>query len=265
MPGAVREYTQNNSLGQVELEQSSIIQTYQDDFSKYRKGVHADRLKTTLAKLPNLIGRKLKYVDISREDRAKDLADAIKMLQMARIIYCVHHSSGNALPLRFEKKEKTFKLLFLDVGLMMCSLNLKISDLLNEKLILSNRGAIAEQFIGQQWLYREIGFQEPELFYWNREKRGAAAEVDYLFQVRSFIVPAEVKAGTTGALKSLQVFAQLKKSDIALRFNLDRPSVHKVESKVIKGATHRFKLISLPLYMISEAERICESVSGVDK
>jgi len=34
--------------------------------------------------------------------------------------------------------------------------------------------------------------------------------VDYLFQVRSFIVPAEVKAGTTGALKSSALIYDLR-------------------------------------------------------
>lgn len=260
MPAAVREYIQNNSFGQVELEQSSIIQTYQDDFSKYRKKIHAGRLKMTLSKIPHLVGKKLKYVDISREERAKDMADTIRMLHMAGVIYLVHHSSGNALPIRFEKKEKVFKPLFLDTGLMMRSLNMKITSLLDEKSILANHGAIAEQFIGQQLLYRETGCQEPELFYWNREKKGAAAEVDYLFQIDSDIVPVEVKAGTTGSLKSLHVFAHLKKSVAALRFNLDYPSIHKIEAKVMKKDSHLFKLISLPLYMVLEAKRVYRGI-----
>jgi predicted AAA+ superfamily ATPase len=262
MPAAVREHINNDSFIQCEQEQAAIIQAYQDDFSKYQKRVHSARLKTVLEKLPHLVGNKLKYVDISRDERAKDLAESIRMLQMARVIYCIHHSSGNALPLRYEKKEKDFKPLFLDSGLMMRSLNMKLTDLLDQKLLLANHGALAEQFIGQQLLYKEIGYQEPELYYWNREQRGAVAEVDYLLQVGVSIVPIEVKAGTTGSLKSLHVFAQEKNSPLAVRFNIDQPTIHEVESNVIKGKHHRYKLLSLPLYMVSETARLCRSILG---
>ncbi|MCK5838170.1 MAG: AAA+ family ATPase, partial [Desulfobacula sp.] len=74
--------------------------------------------------------------------------------------------------------------------------------------------------------------------------------------------PVEVKAGTTGSLKSLHVFAQLKKTAVALRFNLDYPSIHKVKARVMNGVSHRFQLISLPLYMVLEAKRICRSITG---
>ncbi len=260
MPSAVREYVKSNSFLQVEMEQSSIIQTCRDDFSKYGKKINAALLRTTLEKLPQLVGKKVKYVDISRNERAATIADSISMLQKARLICCIHHSAGSNLPLSAEKKEKDFKPLFLDIGLMMRSLNMRITDLLKQDLVPTNGGAIAEQFIGQQWLYQDEAFREPELFYWNREKRGAAAEVDYLFQIGSMIVPVEVKAGVTGSMKSLHLFAQEKSSPLALRFNLDLPSFHSVEAKAMQDQPHSFNLLSLPLYMVSETERLCRSL-----
>ena len=106
---------------------------------------------------------------------------------------------------------------------MVRTLNINSTECIEDKLLVSNSGAISGQFIGQQWLNRNVSYQEPELFYWNREKRGAAAEVDYLFEIGRHIVPVEVKAGTTGSLKSLQLFAASKKSPLTLRFNLDGP------------------------------------------
>jgi hypothetical protein len=44
-------------------------------------------------------------------------------------------------------------------------------------------------------------FVEPELYYWQREVKGSAAEVDYLWQTGEYILPIEVKAGKTGTLK----------------------------------------------------------------
>ena len=251
MPGAVFQSTKSQSLVQVQQELASIIQTYQDDFAKYKKRIHAGRLKMVLEKLPSLMGTKVKYVNISPHEKAKDINDSLEMLQMARIIHKIHHSAGNNIPLRSEKKENDFKIVFLDIGLALRSLNLNIASMIQESSVLSNKGGIAEQFIGQQWLCRQYTYQEPELFYWNRQNRGSSAELDYLFEIDGSIVPIEVKSGSTGSLKSLQIFTKEKGVPRAIRYNLDLPSIYKSQSK-----NHKYKLLSLPLYMISQTERI---------
>ncbi len=262
MPSAVDAYIKTGSFQQVEMEQTSIIQTCRDDFSKYGKKIDAGLLRLTLEKIPQLIGRKVKYVEIDRDKRAAEVSSSIKMLQMARLLYCVHHSAGNSPPLSSEKKEKDFKPLFLDVGLMMSSLNMNITGLLNKGLIAANNGVIAEQFIGQHLLYSGEPYKEPQLFYWNREKRGAAAEIDYLIQTDSGIIPVEVKAGVTGTLKSLHVFIQEKSTTQALRFNLAPPSNTNLTIKNTQGHPTQCQFLSLPLYFISETERLCSLVKA---
>jgi len=64
--------------------------------------------------------------------------------------------------------------------------------------------------VGQQLLALKKPFEEPSLFYWQRETRGSAAEVDYLWQKGEQILPVEVKAGKTGTLKSLRLFLSEK-------------------------------------------------------
>ncbi len=257
MPAAVWEYAVNHSLEQAQQELSSIMQTFRDDFAKYRKRVHAGRLRLVLERLPHLVGARLKYVNVSRDERARDVAEAIQMLEMAQLAYRVHHSSGNALPLRSEKKERDFKPLFLDVGLMLRTLHLTIADLVRDHTLIANRGSIAEQLIGQQLLYLGKPYEEPELYYWNRPQRSSSAEVDYLIPLGGEVLPVEVKAGTTGSLKSLHVFAAEKDAHLALRFNLDQPTVTDVQANTLAGRPTRFKLVSLPLYMASEAIRLC--------
>ena len=51
-----------------------------------------------------------------------------------------------------------------------------------------------------------MSYEKPELYYWNREKKSSSAEVDYLLSIGNVVIPVEVKAGTSGSLKSLQVF-----------------------------------------------------------
>ncbi|MBN2802358.1 MAG: AAA family ATPase [Deltaproteobacteria bacterium] len=256
MPAAVREYIESNSPKQCEMELSSILNTYGDDFSKYQQKVDVDKLRLILDKVPGLVGKKLKYTDISRDDKSAKIKTGLNQLELARILYKVHHSAGNAPPLRAEKKERDYKLLFLDIGLLMRSLGLNILHLQEDNFLISNSGALTEQFIGQQWLSQQQSYDLPELYYWNREKTGTSAEVDYLFQIDGIIVPVEVKAGTTGSLKSLHVFAAEKQSPVAVRYNLCEPSVTEVTSRIPGKKQHTFKLLSLPLYLVSETERL---------
>jgi len=259
MPAAVRAYTRSGDLRLVAREQSSILQTYRDDFPKYGSRIDTRRLGTVFDAIPRLVGQKLKYVNIDRNERAKPLADSVEMLEKARVVYCVTHSAANGIPLGAEKNTKDRKPLFLDVGLLCCALGLKGTELhLAENLVLVNSGAVAEQFAGQHLLYAGESYAEPELYYWNREQRSSSSEVDYLFTHRSQVVPVEIKAGKAGSLKSLHVFAAEKRVPRAVRFNTDRPSRCMVSSVVASKPSHPFELISLPLYLIGEMERLLE-------
>lgn len=257
MPAAVQAYARSGDVRLASREQSSILQTYRDDFSKYGDRINARLLGTVFGAIPRLVGQKLKYVNIDRNERAKPLADCVDMLEMARVVYCVMHSAGNGIPLGAERNTKDRKPLFLDVGLLCCALGLKATDLhLAEDLILVNSGAVAEQFAGQHLLYAGESYAEPELYYWNREQRSSSSEIDYLLAHGPRVFPVDIKAGKAGSLKSLHVFAAEKGIARAARFNTDVPSRCMVSSSVASKPSQRFELISLPLYMIGETTRL---------
>jgi predicted AAA+ superfamily ATPase len=123
--------------------------------------------------------------------------------------------------------------------------------------MLINSGAVCEQFIGQHLLYSKKYYEEPQLYCWMRQKRNTSAEVDFLFQAGINIVPVEVKAGKTGRLKSLHVFIGEKKRDFAIRFNADVPSILDMQTSVAGKPTHKFRLLSLPLYLVGQTLRLC--------
>ena len=95
-------------------------------------------------------------------------------------------------------------------------------------------------------------FEEPEAFCRTREKSQSSAEVDYVISFGETIVPVEVKAGKTGTLKSLHVF---------LRINADEPSLLDAKTSLAKGQNAQFRLLSLPLYMVGQARRLCREYS----
>ena len=234
----------------------SVAATYRDDFNKYSHGRLKERIQLVFDRLPNMVGRKFKYVQVSREHRAAELADALRHLCMARVACKVHRTAANGVPLAAEASERHFKCLYMDVGLMCAALGLNLLDLGREDLTLVNNGAVAEQFVGQHLLHSGPSYETQALHYWAREARNSNAEVDYVIAVGRRIVPVEIKAGTAGSLKSLHQFLGEKRSDLALRLNALPPSLLQDSKKLPGGAAISYRLLSLPLYLAGQARRL---------
>ena len=149
-----------------------------------------------------------------------------------------------------------FKVIFLDVGLVSALLNLRLDVIYPiQDINLVNAGALSEQVVGQLLASIEPYYVEPSLFYWVREEKNANAEIDYLMQQGNIILPVEVKSGSTGRLKSLHLFVQLKQLSAALRINADLPSQVRVQTKTHQGPVE-YQLYSLPFYLLEQLKRL---------
>ena len=256
LPEAVAAWVRSRDFKRVSRIHQSVVATYRDDFNKYSHGSLKGRIQMVFDRLPGMVGRKFKYVQISREHRAAEITDALRHLCMARVASKVHHTSANGLPLAAEADERRFKCLYMDVGLMCAALHLNVLTLGRQDPTLVSSGAVAEQFVGQHLLYSGPRHETPLLYYWTREARNAAAEVDYLLAPARRVVPVEIKAGTTGSLRSVHQFLKEKRSDFALRFNTDVPSLLRDSKGLPDGTRIDYDLLSLPLYMIGQARRL---------
>ncbi len=259
LPEAIAQYAASSDFHDVARVQQNIVVTYRDDFNKYSHGNLKRLVQMVFDQLPVMVGQKFKYAQVSRDHRAAELDTALRHLCLARIATKVFHTSANGIPLAAEINPRFFKTLYLDIGLQSAALNLNVLDLNKEDLSLVNKGALAEQFIGQHLMYSGPYYETPELYYWVREAKSAAAEVDYLLTCGQHIVPVEIKAGTTGSLKSLHQFIKEKNRHFALRFNADVPSLLNDTKKMTDGSTVNYDLLSLPLYMVGETQRLNHS------
>ena len=79
----------------------------------------------------------------------------------------------------------------------------------------------------------------------------------------NLVIPVEVKAGKSGSLKSLQQIVLHKHLNVAMRFDVNPPSLQDVQH-VTSGPdgnqTVVFTLFSLPLYLVEECLRLIESL-----
>ncbi len=256
MPEAVKIYAETKSLVDTERIHESILKSLEFDFSKYGTRSQQITMAKLLKYIPKTTGQKFKYVNFDNSIRSDAIRKALDLLQMSRIIHLVHNTKAMEPPLEYGVVEKVFKPLFLDIGLSNHVLKLRLTDL--ENISLMNEGSLAEQFIGQEFLCFPPYFTENNIYYWMREQRNSAAEIDYVTQFANQILPIEVKAGKTGTLKSLQIFVTEKKLDKAIRFNADLPSSVQVDTSIkINNNMEKvyFQLISLPFYLVEEFHR----------
>ena len=257
MPAAVSAYVEGGAID-AEREQQLIVSTYHDDFPKYSRTVRPDLLQKTFMAIPSMLGRKLIYTHLVENEKSKDISAAFNLLRLARIVAKVRHAPANGIPLAYGADERNFKPLFLDTGLVCRILGLKLVDFLDAgDALLENRGGLCEQFVGQHLLFVGETYEEPAAYCWMREEPSSTAEVDYVVQCGNAIVPVEVKSGASGRMKGLQIFLNEKERDFAVRFNADMPSfIPDAVAKDPKGRECRYALLSLPLYMVGQLDRL---------
>lgn len=261
MPAVVDAYV-NDGVVATEREQQLLLSTYYDDFPKYSDRVPATRIQKVFKAIPAMLAKKFVYSRVDSEEKSRDLSGAVRLLTLARVMAKVKHTSASAAPIGDGADETLFKPLFLDVGLCCRALGLKLTDFLDAgDKVLDNQGPICEQFVGQHLLYSGSEYEEPAAYYWSRETPKSQAEVDYIVQVGTKVVPVEVKGGKTGSMKGLHFYLAEKHADFAIRFNTDKPSyLADACAKDVLGRDSRFKFLSLPLYMICQLPRLADFV-----
>lgn len=252
LPAAVSAWVEQRSFAKIHQVHTSLLATYRDDFAKYREQTPIERLEEVLVSVPRQLGKRFIYRNANSEVSSESVKKAFTLLSQARICHAIKSTAANGIPLGAEVNEKFFKALFIDVGLCSNALGLALDQLANlEELVLVNNGAIAEQLVGQTLRILFPAYQEPELYYWQREKKGSDAEIDYILQYGTKVIPIEVKAGTAGGLKSMHLFMGLKGYDLAVRINSDNPSLAKIDVVNSLGLPVSYRLLSIPMYLIS--------------
>ena len=242
MPASILAFLSSQSHLEVKYAQKALLTGFEADFGKYARQSQHRHLKKIFQEVPRLIGSPIKYSRIDPEipNPAREMKHAIELLRLAGLVYPVSATSAGDLPLLSGLKENIFKLLFLDIGLVEQAMNI---DPQHPGLM---TGALAEQFVGQEFLAMSDPILDGRLFFWTRDK--GMAEVDYLFSHKGCVYPVEVKAGKTGKLKSLHQFLQEKKAPFGIKISEDPLSWNK-------------DILTVPFYLTAHLERLIEAVS----
>lgn len=244
MPEAVNNFLKNGQFLQLEAIHHQLLNTYENDLGKYPKTSQQKFMRLLFEAAPGMVAEHFKYSKIKPYAQSRDYLESLEVLSRSGILHQVFSNSAGGLPLSIQKKENRFKLLFLDIGLLPQSNPISIVDA--EDVTLVNKGALAEQFVGQELIAYMKPYIRSELYFWERDKQGAQAEIDYVVEIGSHVIPIEVKAGAEGRLRSLKQFIHEKKSPLGVR---------------VSEAPLSFEqnILSVPFYMIQEIPRLVQS------
>lgn len=203
MPGVVGRYVENRDLKQVRTLQHEILDAYGRDISKHTSAAESVRIRQVLASLPMQLAKESKkfvYGAVRKGSRAKDFELAIQWLQDAGIIYKVNRIREPRVPIKFYEDFDAFKLFLLDCGLLACMADAPADRMLiGDNVFVEFKGAFTEQYVLQQLL--AVGLTP---YYWSNAK--TPAEIDFIVQQGSRLVPIEVKAEENVRARSLSQF-----------------------------------------------------------
>jgi hypothetical protein len=250
MPAVARCFLETKSFFECQTVLTGLLDTYRSDFPKYATKAQFRHLQAFFDKAPSLVCQNFKYSHINPEHRSHDLKIALEQLGWAGLLHKVIATSASGIPLQLHAKENKFKLVFLDGGLINSANKLDIQSAWDTDLMQISSGALAEQFVGQELLAYADPYTNLQLYFWDRDVKGSMAEVDYVVQAGSKIWPIEVKAGTTGTLKSLAQFLKEKPgTPFGIRISQHPLSFHD-------------RILSVPLYLISQLPRLILEVKA---
>ena len=184
-------------------------------------------------------------------DKSKDVGEAFHLLQKAMLLELVYPTTHANAPIMTELKRQP-KLIWLDTGLVNYAAGIR-GDIIHTHNVMDTwRGRVAEHIVAQELLTLNNRISQRRAF-WTRGKGGNSAEVDFVWQMGGKVIPIEVKSGVDSHLRSLHSFVDNSDVDIAVRVWSNE---YREDDLTTIIGRKRFKLFSLPFYMVGNMEEI---------
>lgn len=256
MPEAVSEYIDTMDIERLSPIFNSLLKGYNEDAEKFAKT--ADQVKILRHILSTAWLSAAETVTFAGFGNSTfssaQIHDGMNMLEKAYLLsldYPVTSTSAPAIP----ATRRSPKLMMVDTGLTNFFAGIQLEYLQNKELLDTWRGKAAEHIVAQELRIVLDRHYREQQFFWIRDKKGATAEVDFVWQDGTDIIPIEVKAGTNSHLRSLHTFVNNCDHEVAaVRIWSGPLSVQDIETP--SPAKKPFRLINLPFYYVGQIDKI---------
>lgn len=241
MPEVVEKWVNTKDLEQVEKIQDIILSSYELDFAKHAPLSDTPKLSLIWDYIPKELSHensKFVYGHVKQGARAKDLEDALRWLISAGMCYKVNRVEKPNLPLITYANISSFKIYMTDIGLLRRKARVPAEVILSDdnEIYKEFKGALAENFV----LLELISLTGDSPYYWTS---GNTAEVDFVWQNESLIIPIEVKSGSNTKSRSLSIYREKYSPKISIRTS-------------VKNIDRQDGLLNIPLYLLWNLKEI---------
>ena len=218
MPEVVQAFADDRDFNEARAIQQRILAAYEQDFSKHAPNEVVPRIRMLWNSIPAQLtkeNKKFIYGLIKDGSRAREYELAMLWLTDCGLVHKVNRVTAPSLPLKAYEDLKAFKLFLVDVGLLSCMVGLRQEVLLDgNELFKEFKGALTEQYVLQQFKT----LKGVNTYYWTAER--ATAEVDFVIDNGSDVIPVEVKAETNLQAKSLKVYHEKFQPRLSIRTSM---------------------------------------------
>ena len=246
MPEVVAHFAENRDFVSLNEIYDTLLTSYRDDVEKYAKSdTQKHTIRYILKEGWSYALQRITLGNFANSSyKAREMGEAFRTLEKTMLLELVYPAVSTLLPASADLKRSP-KLIWSDVGLVNYAANIQQEVFGSKDILDAYRGKIAEQITAQELLAHETRVSAQRAF-WVREKKGSDAEVDFILQHDSKIIPIEVKSGHNAKLRSLHLFMDNTPHSIAVRVWSQPFSIDEVATP--KGK--KFTLLNLPFYYV---------------
>ena len=256
MPEVVKSYIEHADVERLSPVFNSLMKGYSEDVERYAKNEEQVRIIRHILNVAWFsVGETISFAGFGNSNyTSTQIHEAMDCLQRAYILslnYPVTSTEVPALP----AVRRAPKLAMVDIGIANFVAGIQLEYLQNKDLLDTWRGRAAEQIVAQELRVVLDRHYKDNQYYWIRDKKGATAEVDYVWQQDSQLIPIEVKAGTNSHLRSIHSFVNTAEKKVtAVRVWSGEYMVQDTTTPAPNNKPYR--LISIPFYYVGQLDKI---------
>lgn len=214
MPEVVQIYLDEQKTISALDVQAEILSSYERDMTKYADNSLSNRIISAFDSIPIQLAKdnqKFQYKVISKGGTSSIFGEAILWLKNSGIVNQIYKAKSE-LPLEMHKDLASFKLYMSDVGLFVNKAKYPLYQIdLDTQPTMIAMGPLTEHYVAN-----ELRINGYESYYWESEGK---AELDFMIQKDTDIIPIEVKSNTHTKSRSLDLYIKINNPKYAIRIS----------------------------------------------
>mgnify|MGYP000497415075 CR=1 FL=1 len=215
MPECVLQFVETKDYILIRHTQDTILASYLNDMSKYNTLNEIKKTRLTYDNITVQLSKKntrFQYKLIKKGGRASEYENAIEWLTLSGIVSQIYKVEQIKKPLENYRDIDSFKIYVSDLGLLCAKKDLAATDILYMVDEINDfKGGMTENYVNTH-----LTINGYKTYYWESNR---GAEIDFIIQRDTHIIPIEVKAADNTRAKSLKLYMDTYKPAYAIKLS----------------------------------------------